>query len=530
MPFEIPTTVAYKHLMQKHPAYEGDFWRLLDLYYRGGAWLKRAALKPELFGLPQNFEVLLKRHQEDGGLYGDRVRRMHSISYTGTIVDMFASCIFSDTPSIEPKGEGETHPEDEFYAEFADDVDGRGTSLAQFQRQMYVDEAVMGASYVLVDFPEGPAEGEPRPLTQAEEDDIGARVGRFIRVRRPQILDWDRDELGNLNMAIIHNVTTPRKGIGSARDMAKHQWRVIVPGMMAVFEVEAKVGIPIPPEKQISGRVFQTRMETFALVESELPLGLWVGAKIHSVEWESLQKQNALSWAEWTSAFAMLVISATDTEKQSKRGDHGFIRFLDTGDDAKWIEPAGNALGHLLKRLETLRIETFRIANQLPLAAEPDKRQPESGKAKGRDRDPMNRVCMAYGERVWEQTEDALHRLADGRAPGRRDDKIRFETKGLAEFDQDRLRDLREMLSKGEIDKLGEKAVKLARKQIARQFLDASPEELEEIFEEIEAMDFEQEQVDGLRKAVDEMRKGAPEVPPGKKKPPVKPPENAPPK
>ena len=70
-----------------------------------------------------------------------------------------------------------------------------------------------------------------------------------------------------------------------------------------------------------------------------------------------------------------------------------------------------------------------------------------------------------------------------------------------------RLDDLREMMADGTLDKLGsDKATELARKQIARQFLDASPEELEEIFAEIEASGVEPEQVNGLRLAVDAMR------------------------
>jgi len=72
------------------------------------------------------------------------------------------------------------------------DVDGIGTNLTQFAREVYESAGKFGLCHIFVDFPvirPTDAEGNPRPATLADEQSVNARP-RFIKVEAPQLLGW----------------------------------------------------------------------------------------------------------------------------------------------------------------------------------------------------------------------------------------------------------------------------------------------------------------------------------------------------
>lgn len=505
---EIPDVLTFEQLMTTHPDYDGTLYRELALFYEGGAALIKAAKNPTAFGLPKDHEILLRRFKEDEGLYKDRLRRMYTLGYFGPIVDMFRACIFSDEPAIEIDNDD---GEQEFFTQFSDDIDGRGTNLAEWMGRSFVEAATSGAVLALVDFPSiSVVDGEKkRPQDRNEEEAMGLRDPRLVLIHRQQLLDFGRDDAGNLVWGNVHSMKVPRGNLSKKREIVVHTWRICVPGEIHVFTFEHKKteGFEALLNKRVEKQAtHKLRFPDLPLVEMLLPAGMWIGQKLHPAEWELLQKQNALSWAEWVTAYAFIAAYVADQEILTKRSDHGIWKIFAPEDRVEWVENSGAALGHLTKTLERIKQEEFRVVSQLPLAA-PLGLAKESGEAKRRDRDPMDRVCVAYGDALWEFIVKAFHLIANGRASSPTNEDINFKTSGMRTFNDAELERLLRMVKDGTAEKLGSDAALAAiRKEIVRKLLDAAPEELEEMFTEIEAAAEQAGTAEKVRPVMDDIR------------------------
>ncbi len=114
---------------------------------------------------------LIPRQKEPGDVYRERLTRVFYENYVGSIVDWYAATLFRREPVLTFEGTNERGQA--FFGEFVEDVDRKGTALADFLRKQLVEAMVAGASYVLVDFPRM---GEA-PGNLAEEDALGGFAG-----------------------------------------------------------------------------------------------------------------------------------------------------------------------------------------------------------------------------------------------------------------------------------------------------------------------------------------------------------------
>ena len=123
---------------QEHPEYAGrkSAWKKYRDLYVGGEQLRENA-----------GDYLVRRQREPGEVYAERLSRVFYENYIGSIVDWYAATLFRREPVLTFSGNKQ------FLGELVEDVDRRGTSLADFFRQQFVDSLVSGTSYVLVDFP-----------------------------------------------------------------------------------------------------------------------------------------------------------------------------------------------------------------------------------------------------------------------------------------------------------------------------------------------------------------------------------------
>src|SRR5579862_5175255 len=135
---------------QEHPEYRArkHTWHMYRDLYAGGDQLKQRAQ-----------EYLVRRQREPRDVYAERVSRVFYENYVGSIVDWYAATLFRREPILTFDGDGS------FFGEFVEDVDRRGTALADFFRKQFVEALVTGTSYVLVDFPR-----VDKKATRAEED------------------------------------------------------------------------------------------------------------------------------------------------------------------------------------------------------------------------------------------------------------------------------------------------------------------------------------------------------------------------
>ena len=102
---------------REHPQYVSrkHVWRRYRDLYAGGEQLRFNA---------QHY--LVRRQREPGDVYAERLSRVFYENYIGSIVDWYAATLFGTEPTLTFSGSND------FYAEFVDDVDRKGTELADF--------------------------------------------------------------------------------------------------------------------------------------------------------------------------------------------------------------------------------------------------------------------------------------------------------------------------------------------------------------------------------------------------------------
>ncbi|MFI5401346.1 MAG: hypothetical protein ACHQ1G_00195 [Planctomycetota bacterium] len=431
-------------LERTHPEYDPVGFRDLDLFYRGGSALI-GSLGNESAGFMlwgstnRNF---IRRNNEPEAEYADRKNRAYALGYMGTIVDFFAALALRDPPRVEMEGGDET-----FYDDFAKDVDRGGCDLGEFARQRLVDALVYRRSYAFADVPPAvpvPA-GEPDSL--AKQDAREERRAYLTPVAIHELRDWDRDDRGRFSFFVIRTANRTRNAVSSKRDVVKVTWRVYEGGAVTVYSATHKVGEELKPNDDATQEGDPVPREESPLVELLLPAGLHVGAKLLSAEREIFNKQNALSWAEYRTAFAFLLGRVKDPNDTARRYTDGSMALCMPDEDIAWREATGGALTELRNGLDRTKEEVFRVASQLALAAPlgATQQQAASGEAKRRDNQPSVIVCRSLGRMLREWIARVYDVIA-----GLRGEEAEANVTGLEKYDEsidDILRVLPELLS-----------------------------------------------------------------------------------
>lgn len=471
---------TFEDLMRTHPQHRGELWAELDLLYRGGSDLV-AAIREQ--ARPRDVasrgkELLVRRVGEPDGLYAERCRRAYALPNLPTIVNYFAAVTLADPPVVKESG---SETAGGWYGEFQKDVDRNGTDLAEFARRALVCALVTRKAVVIVDWP------PPAPVaagTRYDEDAANARDGWLCPVAPAMLLDWEKDDRGALVWAKTLTVTLPAPSFEQKRDAVVYEWRVFERG------VPAAGGLPARPARARMFRLARRKGEgkdtddvpempevtlrtsRVPVVVLELPDGLWVGGKIGPAEVELLNKQNALSWLEYMTAFAFLKetrLSATGEAGTAPSPTDGVVKTLQIvpgvgSEDIEWVELSGSSIQTLSDRIFKLTEGIYRQAAQLALAAPLGAvDQAASGEAKRRDMKPTAVVCEALAACLRDFAEQVFDVLAEGRG-----EETEFQIDGLRRFDEGI--ELPDLLRSGLDSRIPSDT---ARKEIALRLVDA---------------------------------------------------------
>ena len=108
---------------QEHPEYTARkaAWRKYRDLYAGGEQFKANAA-----------EYLIRRQREPGDVYAERLSRVFYENYVGSIVDWYAATLFRREPVLGFEGSSESGKK--FFAALVDDVDRKGTVLADSEK------------------------------------------------------------------------------------------------------------------------------------------------------------------------------------------------------------------------------------------------------------------------------------------------------------------------------------------------------------------------------------------------------------
>jgi len=384
--------------MRKH------VWRRYRDLYAGGEQLRFHA---------QHY--LVRRQREPGDVYAERLSRVFYENYIGSIVDWYAATLFGTEPTLTFSGSNE------FYAEFVDDVDRKGTELADFWRRQFLETMIAGTSYVLVDFPRVAQKAGNR----AEEDALGASRAYLVDYPAEDVINWSVDAEGNFEWVVLRTGSLKKDRLEDEEWRTETRWSYYDKQNFRIYEkTDAESAVRLVDE----GTHGLAKLDRVPLFEMRIPEGLWLLNRAGLLQLEHFNKSNALAWALTMGLFAMPVVYS-DREWSQMVGESYYIQ-LGPGDKFGWTEPEGKVFQIAADNLQQLQEEIYRICYLAQAGGSLDRGGVVSGVTKQLDFSITQEVLAAFGDAVKDQIRRVLKAIAAAR-----EDEIEISVTGLDEFD-----------------------------------------------------------------------------------------------
>jgi hypothetical protein len=399
------------HIEQEHPDYtaRARMWRRYRDLYAGGEQFRQNAA-----------EYLVRRHREGADVYQERLARVFYENYLGSIVDWYGATLVRKEPVIEFAGAGETTSN--FYAQFVQNCDLRGTTLTQFFRDQLVEALICGKSYVAIDFPRA----RSAVRTRAEEEASGQSRAYLTPFTADEVINWCFDQDGDPEWLVVR--TSCLKPDDERRLGWKKETRWIYYDRHR-YEIYERRGNEGEPQTELidqgpHGLAAVGRVPVF---EMKLSDGLWLTNKAASLQLEHFNKSNALGWALTMGLFAMPVIYS-DSEFKQVVGESYYVQ-LGKNDRFGWTEPEGKVFQIATDNLDRLKDEIYRVSYLMQQAGESGGAQ-HSGLSKQWDFSVTQEILRAYGDTVKDQMRHVLTAVAAARQ-----DEVSIDVSGMDEFD-----------------------------------------------------------------------------------------------
>jgi hypothetical protein len=398
---------------REHPQYRArkEVWRCYRDLYIGGEQFKLNAQRH-----------LIPRQKEPGDVYRERLTRVFYENYVGSIVDWYAATLFRREPVLTFEGANERGQA--FFGEFVEDVDRKGTALADFLRKQLVEAMVAGQSFVLVDFPRM---GE-RPGNLAEEDASGASRAYLVDYRAEDLIHWSLDDCGNFEWVVLRTEVTRQDRVEDVEWLTEKRWAYYDKQNFRLYRQVSSGGGTGAVELIDEGVHGLAKLGRVPLFGLRIPEGLWMVNRAGSLQLEHFNKSNALSWALTMGLFAMPVVYS-EREWSQMVGESYYIQ-LGPEDRFGWTEPEGKVYQIAADNLTSLQEEIYRVC-YMPQAGGPlGQGGRQSGVSKQLDSSITQEVLRAYGDAVKDQVRRVLKAI-----DGAREDGLAIGVGGLDEFD-----------------------------------------------------------------------------------------------
>ncbi len=401
-------------ITREHPDYVARkrTWKMYRDLYAGGERMRESAA-----------EYLEQRQREPGSIYRERLNKVFYENYVGSIVDWYAATLFRREPML--TFEGHNDHGKEFFAEFVEDCDRRGTALSDFLRSRLVEALIGGASYVLVDFPKVDGIVDSR----AAEDASGRSRAYLVGYAVEDVINWSHDDQGNLDWVVLRASNLKKDNIGEAEWQRVTTWSYYDKQSFRVFRQSTSEGggegrIELV-DAGLHGMAKQNRVPLFGL---EIQEGMWLLNKAGSLQVEHFSKSNALSWGLTMGLFAMPVVFS-EREFNQTMGEAYFLQ-LGPGDRFGWTEPDGKVYQIAAQNLDRLKEEIYRVCYLSQMGGSLAGGQQQSALSKMRDFAITQEVLRAYGDAI----KDLLKKVLKGIEIAR-EDGLTINVSGLDEFD-----------------------------------------------------------------------------------------------
>ncbi len=425
-------------------------------------------------------EYLVRRQKEPLEVYSERLSRVFYENYIGSIIDWYGATLFRREPLL--MIEGADRQSKDFFSEFAEDCDLKGSTLTEFFRRQVVEALVHGSSYILVDFPRW----QGGAASRAEEDLRGVARAYLVEYSAEHLINWKLDELGNFEWVVLRSQFLRQEEAGSPWTK-ETRWQYFDRERYRVYRKreQGQEGVELV-DQGVHGLAKQGRVP---LISFRLPEGLWLMNKAALLQLEHFNKSNALSWALTMGLFATPVVYS-DREWNQIVGESYYIQ-LGPEDRFGWTEPEGHVFQIAADNLTRLQEEIYRVCYMMTQAGGPlASRQAQSGISKQRDFAITQEVLRAMGDAVKDSMKRVLRAIRDARG-----EETSIDVSGLDEFDigdfSSELSDAERLLAMGIKSKTLKKQV---LKKLAFKYLcDVRQEVKEQIGREID------DQINGVR-------------------------------
>ncbi|HVW85780.1 MAG TPA: hypothetical protein VHB50_13920 [Bryobacteraceae bacterium] len=453
------------HIEQEHPDYtsKARMWRRYRDLYAGGEQFRQNA-----------GEYLVRRQKEPLDVYQERLTRVFYENYLGSIVDWYMATLVRKEPIIEFEGLNDRARE--FFNDFIQNCDLRGTTLTQFYKEQLTEALVCGKSYIVVDFPKPDAPAR----TRAEEDASGSSRAYLVGYTADEVINWSYDQRGELEWAVIRTSCLKQDSVRSFGWKRETRWIYYDREKYEVYErreVDSKKSIELIDE----GRHGFTAIGRVPVFEVRISDGLWLTNKAASLQLEHFNKSNALGWALTMGLFAMPVIYS-DREWNQITGESYFVQ-LGPQDRFGWTEPEGKVYQIAAENLSRLKDEIYRVSFLMQQAGNGSGER-QSGLSKQWDFSVTQEILGAFGDVMKDSMRNVLNAVAAARLDGLTADVVGLDEFDIADFGTE-ASDAQSLLSLG-IDSPTLK--KQVFKRVALKYLsDARQEIRNRIAEEIDA-------------------------------------------
>lgn len=365
--------------------YQMSRWKVMRACIDGNHYLKTVAR-----------EYIPQLPQESDDCYQRRLDATLFSPYTSRIIDGAIGLILRKPIVLEGGNE-------EWWVEWAKNVDRQGTDLQEFARKLLRTSIGYGHSAVLVDYPK--AEG-----IRTLADERAANLKPYLSMVDPwDILGWRQDvreNQGQLQQVRIRELIT--RPDGRFGEEVIEQIRVLEPGGYSLWEREGKSEwtevesgrtslnkIPLVP----------TYSEKEATLVSRPPL-LDVG--YINLKHYALQSQHLNSLQ--VAGFPLLVLRGWDDQSPNLQVDVSKALAMPPDGDVSYVEPANQAFDAYRVELEALEQQMANLG--IAILAQ-QKMVAESGKAKQFDRADTNSMLANVSQDLENCLQEVVNLAAE---------------------------------------------------------------------------------------------------------------------
>lgn len=421
-----------KTLERQRACYAKDDRDLYDRLYRGG----RAIREKKGLILPRNPAESEEWHKL-------RLEHFHYLPLAAQTIDEFAATVFQgdlDLLPTPPAGSSKRPELPPFYSEFfrAPKGNSRKTLVDLFYRS-FIRSQIHRDHWLLVQFDDAPG-----ARSRAEQEAVGALRARITELDADAVYDFEEDDDGLAWVKLRQRISNRDPLLEDDARRDRIRWTLIDREKIQAWEVEVEAGKEPDPKVEATPVEQPPRHRWAAakrvpIVRVAVSDDLWLMDKLGSVLLEETRKRNALAWYERLCCYPQPWHKGDETLQERREANpsanqaRGAANWLEIEREGElgYMEPTGQSLEHLAKRLEAMRQEIAQVTHNMASALGPEAAaQVQSAASKVRDSVAKQLLAAAYADDVRKAATELMRLVSIGR-----EEAFEWEALGLDQHD-----------------------------------------------------------------------------------------------